>query len=64
MELDRELRENRRQARCCDRGRNSQLPLPLVEGWEGAKSRKIRKSEDLPDALSGDFEDGSARILF
>jgi hypothetical protein len=59
LELDRELRENRRQARCCDRGRNSHNATVSHLKWEGAKTRLIRKSEDLPDGLSGDFEEDS-----
>jgi hypothetical protein len=64
LELDRELRANRRQARCCDRGRNSQSATVLNEGWEGAKSRTIRESENLPGERRLGFADGSGRTRF
>jgi len=41
--------ENPSRTRRCDRGRTPQgATIGLIAGWEGAVSRMIRKSEDLP----------------
>jgi hypothetical protein len=51
QEHKRELRENRRRARRCNRGRKPQQVTVRFDGWEGAASRIIRKSEDLPEEV-------------
>jgi len=49
LRLNREPRENRGPARGCERGRKPEkATVPPKAGWEGAASRLIRKSEDLP----------------
>ncbi len=49
IRLKRESGENPEPALGCDRGRKPHMPLGIKNSWEGAVSRLIRKSEDLPD---------------
>ncbi|KPK26791.1 MAG: hypothetical protein AMJ61_07790 [Desulfobacterales bacterium SG8_35_2] len=50
-ERKREFRVNRKRARRCNRGRKPQHVTVHHKGWEGAASRMIRKSEDLPEVV-------------
>ena len=58
-ERKREPRLNRGRARRCNRGRTPHnATVLLITGWEGAVSRVIRESEDLPGRKGTTLADG------